>query len=145
MTSKDKYTLKIEIKFRYGHRLMKPYIGKCNNIHGEGGTAIVEIQSKELDKNGMVEDFGVLKAYVREWIMENWDHSYIHHAEDKYGTQFRQEGLRTFSMGYENPSAENMARRLYEVVKSQYPDVKRVGIVESFEDSIAYYEEEQRL
>jgi hypothetical protein len=48
-------------------------------------------------------------------------------------------------MGYENPTAENMARRLYEVVKSQYPDVKRVGIVESFKDSIAYYEEEQRL
>lgn len=143
--SKDKYTLKIEVQFRYGHRLLPPYVGKCNNIHGEGGTAIIEVSGYALDKNGMVEDFGVLKSYVREWIMENWDHAYLHHAEDHYGAMFKLDGMRTFNMGYKNPTAENMACRLYTVVKSQYPDVKRVGIVESFRDSIAYYEEEQRL
>ena len=50
--------------------------------------------------------------------------------------------MNTYNMGDMNPTAENMARHLYNKIKELITDkVKKVGIVESFEDSIAFYEE----
>jgi 6-pyruvoyltetrahydropterin/6-carboxytetrahydropterin synthase len=139
---KDKYTIRIEVKFRAGHRLLPPYIGKCNNVHGEGYTAIVEFARECLDNNGMVFDFGDVKTKIKSWIDTNWDHAYICHNDDFVFDFLRGNGFKVFNMGYQNPTAENMSKFLYDVIKKDISIyVKRVGIVESFEDSIAYYEE----
>jgi 6-pyruvoyltetrahydropterin/6-carboxytetrahydropterin synthase len=134
------YKIQIEIPFRAGHRLIEPYAGKCNNVHGEGYTAIIELQSEKLDQNGMVLDFGEIKGKIREWIMEHWDHTYICHHQDKIGTILDKELMRVFRM-QSNPTAENMAQFLYEWISDNLiVDVSKVGIVESFRDSIAWYQ-----
>jgi hypothetical protein len=40
---------------------------------------------------------------------------------------------------YGNPTAENMAKYLFDNLRAL--PIKKVGIIESFEDSIAWYEE----
>ena len=142
--TEDVFSIKIELRFRAGHRLLPPYKGKCLNPHGEGYTAIIEFEKKELDENGMVFDFGDTKRKIKEWIDANWDHSYIHNSNDEVGEYLKSKGFRTFSLADTNPTAENMAFFLYVIIKDEITDkVKRVGIVESFEDSIAYYKEQE--
>lgn len=136
------YQVEIKIQFRSGHRLMPPYEGHCNNLHGEGYTAICIFEKNKLDKNGMVFDFGVVKKKVRNWLLANWDHAYIHHYKDEIGKFLKEKGMRTFDMP-SNPTAENMANMLYNVIKTDLDikEIKKVGIIESFDDSIAWYEE----
>ena len=138
-----RYQIRVKINFRYGHRLLPPYTGHCNNVHGEGGTAIVYFESDSLDENGMVFDFGVVKKQIKNWIDENWDHTYLHHKDDVVGPMLEKLNMNTFDMGDMNPTAENMAKFLFRVIQQNFTDkVKKVGIVESFENSIAYYEED---
>lgn len=132
--------IQVKVTFRYGHRLMPPYEGRCNFLHGEGGTAIINLVSDKLDKNGMVIDFGTFKKQVKQWLDDNWDHAYLHKFDDEIGIYLKEKGHRTFEFK-ENPTAEHMADYLYNVIKNNItPLVTKVGIVESFEDSIAYYE-----
>lgn len=137
----NNYMIKIELKFRAGHRLLPPYKGKCNNVHGEGYTAIIELESEKLDENGMVIDFGTIKSKIKEWIDNNWDHSYLFNGDDEIGRYLFNKGMKVFNIGKQNPTAENMAEFLFYIIKyTIFSRVKRVGIIESFEDSIAYYE-----
>ena len=52
-----------EISFCYGHRLLN-YSGKCKNLHGHNGVAVVTIEAQELDELGMVTDFAAIKTVV---------------------------------------------------------------------------------
>jgi 6-pyruvoyltetrahydropterin/6-carboxytetrahydropterin synthase len=83
------YEIEVRVRFRAGHRLIEPYKGKCNNLHGEGYTAICIFNKKELDKNGMIMDFGEIKNKIKQWIDDNWDHAYIHNPKDKVGKYLR--------------------------------------------------------
>jgi 6-pyruvoyltetrahydropterin/6-carboxytetrahydropterin synthase len=136
------YKIKIEINFRAGHRLLPPYEGKCNNVHGEGYTAIIEFYNDYLDDNGMVLDFGEIKKNIKKFIDENWDHSYMHHEKDIIGKILKENCMKTYNMGDKNPTAENIAFELFMFIKHNVNQkVSSVGIVESFKDSVAYYEE----
>ena len=134
------YQVEVKVSFRAGHRLMPPYKGKCNNVHGEYFTAIFIVESAGLNEYGMVVDFGVAKKYLKTWIDENLDHAYVHNAEDHIGHFLKSEGFKTYSIGNMNPTAENLAKMLYGMVEQtmNLPIVK-VGVVESTETSIAWY------
>jgi 6-pyruvoyltetrahydropterin/6-carboxytetrahydropterin synthase len=138
---KPKYSVKVELRFRSGHRLLPPYKGHCNNPHGEGYTAILIFEKNKLDENGMVFDFGTIKRQIKNWIDENWDHAYIYNKKDEVGEYLNKKGFKTFKLDT-NPTAEHMAKYLYKIVKKNISkNIKQVGIIESFEDSIAYYSE----
>lgn len=135
------FQLEVRINFRSGHRLIEPYEGKCNNVHGEGYTAIVILEQQVVDETGMIIDFSTCKKIIKQWIDDNWDHAYIGNENDIVLKYLTDEGFRTFDMGDINPTAENMAYVLHNVIKKNLLlPVKKVGIVESFEDSIAWYE-----
>jgi 6-pyruvoyltetrahydropterin/6-carboxytetrahydropterin synthase len=136
-------SITIEIPFRAGHRLIAPYKGKCNNVHGEGYTAIVELKSERIDQNGMVADFGKTKKKIKNWIDKNWDHAYIYTNRDEVGHYLAKKGFKTFNIGDSNPTAEIMAEELFYRIKMslRIKSVSKVGIVESFRDSIAWYEQ----
>ena len=131
------YQVEVKIEFRAGHRLIEPYKGKCNNPHGEGYTAIFIVETDTLDKNGMVMDFGALKKYLSAMIDEEFDHAYIHHVDDVVGKYLKEQGFKTFEMPC-NPTAENIAELLY--LFASVEGLKKVGVIESFSDSIAWYE-----
>jgi 6-pyruvoyltetrahydropterin/6-carboxytetrahydropterin synthase len=139
------HQVEIKVRFRAGHRLMEPYKGKCNNPHGEGYTAMLIFESDKLDENGMVIDFGKVKKHVQSIVDAFYDHSFMFNEKDKVGhlpELFYRMGFRLYLMKG-NPTAENIARDLYDKVKLYYPALKRVGIIESFDDSIAWYEKEK--
>ncbi len=122
---------------------MEPYVGKCNNPHGEGYTAILEFKQEILNEAGMVKDFGELKGTIKDWIDNNLDHSYLCKYDDNVGLYLENNGYKVFKMEG-NPTAENISKLIYKAIKKVFPILKKVGIIESFEDSVAYYEEEEK-
>ena len=56
------YQVEVKVNFRAGHRLLPPYQGKCNNVHGEGYTAICIFEKEELNQSDMLMDFKCIKS-----------------------------------------------------------------------------------
>ena len=105
-----------EIDFCYGHRLLN-YDGKCKYLHGHNGRAVIVIESPELDDRGMVLDFSDIKHVVSRWIDENLDHRMILCRQDPAIEALRQLGEPLFLID-ENPTAENIARLIFEFTKA---------------------------
>ncbi len=101
-----------EIDFCYGHRLLN-YDGKCRWLHGHNGRAVIGIQSETLDERGMVLDFSDIKDVVKQWIDENLDHRMILHRDDP-AIPFLQDLGEPLHIIDTNPTAENIARAIYE-------------------------------
>jgi 6-pyruvoyltetrahydropterin/6-carboxytetrahydropterin synthase len=101
-----------EIEFCYGHRLLN-YDGKCRHLHGHNGRAVITLEGPALDARGMLIDFTDIKQKLQRWIDENLDHNMLLCHEDPLLPVLRQRGERVFVMD-QNPTAENIARLIYE-------------------------------
>ncbi len=106
-----------EIDFCYGHRLLN-YEGKCRHLHGHNGRAVITIESETLDHRGMVMDFSDIKTVVSGWIDENLDHRMILNRNDP-AIPFLQEQSEPIFIIDSNPTAENIAKLIYEFADSQ--------------------------
>ena len=106
-----------EIDFCYGHRLLN-YDGKCKHLHGHNGRAIITIESATLDERGMVLDFSDIKNVVSTWIDEKLDHRMLLHKTDPVVPLLQKMGEPLFLMD-ENPTAENIARLIYDFTASR--------------------------
>jgi 6-pyruvoyltetrahydropterin/6-carboxytetrahydropterin synthase len=101
-----------EIQFCYGHRLLN-YDGKCRHLHGHNGRAVITLEGNELDSRGMLVDFAEIKLRVQLWIDEYLDHNMLLCRDDPLLPFLLERGERVFVMD-ENPTAENIARLIYE-------------------------------
>jgi 6-pyruvoyltetrahydropterin/6-carboxytetrahydropterin synthase len=106
-----------EIDFCYGHRLMN-YQGKCRHLHGHNGRALISFQADALDQRGMVLDFGEIKGVISRWIDDNLDHRMILHRDDPAVAVLRQLGEPMYLLDV-NPTAENIAKLIFEMAKAQ--------------------------
>jgi 6-pyruvoyltetrahydropterin/6-carboxytetrahydropterin synthase len=106
-----------EIDFCYGHRLLN-YDGKCRYLHGHNGRAIITIESETLDERGMVLDFSDIKRVVSTWIDESLDHRMLLHKTDPVVPILRELGEPMF-LTDENPTAENIAKLIYDFTASR--------------------------
>jgi 6-pyruvoyltetrahydropterin/6-carboxytetrahydropterin synthase len=106
-----------EIDFCYGHRLLD-YDGKCKFLHGHNGRAVITIQSDHLDPRGMVVDFSDIKRVVSHWIDKNLDHRMILRRDDPAVPLLEKLGEPMYLVDA-NPTAENIARLIFEYAKSQ--------------------------
>jgi 6-pyruvoyltetrahydropterin/6-carboxytetrahydropterin synthase len=106
-----------EIDFCYGHRLLN-YDGKCKYLHGHNGRAVITIEAAQLDGRGMVLDFSDIKRVVSNWIDENLDHRMILHRDDPARRALEQLGEPLYLVDV-NPTAENIARLIFEYAKAQ--------------------------
>ena len=118
-----------EIDFCYGHRLLN-YDGKCKNLHGHNGRAVIVIESTELDMRGMVLDFSDIKRVVSAWIDENLDHRMILHRDDPVVPFLKQLGEPVYLIDV-NPTAENIARLIFDFAAAQRYPVSRVDLWET--------------
>lgn len=109
------FTIGIDVQFDAGHRLLG-YGGKCVAPHGHTYRAEIQVESRDLPSDGMVADFSVLKRRVRDWIDIHWDHAFLLNDEDDelVTALGRVADARLFLFPRCNPTAENMARVLYE-------------------------------
>jgi 6-pyruvoyltetrahydropterin/6-carboxytetrahydropterin synthase len=118
-----------EISFCYGHRLLH-YDGKCRYLHGHNGRAVVSFVATDLDPLGMVVDFTRIKRVLGAWIDEALDHKMLLHRDDPLLPLLRQQGEPVFVMDV-NPTAENIARLIYDFAASQGLPVVEVQLWET--------------
>jgi 6-pyruvoyltetrahydropterin/6-carboxytetrahydropterin synthase len=119
------YRVTREIEFCYGHRLLN-YEGKCRHLHGHNGRAVITLQGPDLDQRGMLVDFAEIKQKVQQWIDDNLDHNMLLCCDDPLLSVLRERGERVFVMDC-NPTAENIARLIYE--RSQQAGLPVVEVV----------------
>lgn len=109
-----------EIDFCYGHRLLN-YEGKCKYLHGHNGRAVIILEGDQLDDRGMLLDFSDIKRVVSRWIDENLDHRMILSRQDPVVPVLKEQGEPLYLID-ENPTAENIARLIYNFsIESGFP------------------------
>ncbi len=130
------YQITQEMAFCYGHRLLR-YPGKCARLHGHNGVAFIALRASELDEQGMVVDFADIEGKVLTWIDETLDHRMLLHRDDPLVPALRELDEPFLAVDF-NPTAENIARMIYEFVQSQGFPVVEVRLQE-MEGSVASY------
>ncbi len=125
-----------EIHFCYGHRLLH-YEGKCRHLHGHNGKVEITLQTDDLNWQGMVLDFSEIKRSLAAWIDETLDHRMILHREDPAVPALLELGEPLFLVDF-NPTAENLARLIYDRAKSQGLPVVSVRLWETPQCSAWY-------
>jgi 6-pyruvoyltetrahydropterin/6-carboxytetrahydropterin synthase len=106
------YRATVQIHFCYGHRLLD-YDGPCAHPHGHNGLVEVELETAELDARGMVVDFGDVKRELKGWIDATMDHQMLLRRDDPLAEWMREHG-EPVCLFEENPTAENIARAIFE-------------------------------
>ncbi len=109
------YTIRKRIEISAAHSLKTTYESQCNKLHGHNWIITISCRSKELNENGMVEDFTAIKSMLHRTL----DHTYLN-------------DVLPF-----NPTAENIAKWICD----QIPTAFRVEVTES-ENNTAIYEED---
>jgi 6-pyruvoyltetrahydropterin/6-carboxytetrahydropterin synthase len=95
------FEVTIEESFSSGHAL-RNYRGKCENVHGHNYRCQVSIQGEKLDEIGLLVDFVELKRVVHS-VLDRMDHQWLNDFPP---------------FDVLNPSAENMAKFIYDEVSS---------------------------
>jgi 6-pyruvoyltetrahydropterin/6-carboxytetrahydropterin synthase len=123
------YKVTKEIHFCYGHRLLN-YEGKCRNFHGHNGKVVVELTAEKLDAKGMVRDFTEIKEILHTWIDKTLDHRMILNRKDPLKETLEKAGEPLY-LTDENPTAENIARLIYEIARQKGLPVSSVTLWET--------------
>jgi len=120
-----------EFKRDMAHRLPN-YQGKCYNVHWHTYRCLITLEGKDLQKEwgqrGMLRDFSLLKP-IKEWLDDNWDHAYVGCIEDEVLQYLEEKGYKTYQMD-EDPTAENMAKFIYDKFRKEFP-IKEITIYET--------------
>jgi 6-pyruvoyltetrahydropterin/6-carboxytetrahydropterin synthase len=123
------YQVTREIHFCYGHRLLD-YDGKCRHLHGHNGRAVITLAAAKLDAHGMVVDFSQIKDVINSWIDETLDHRMLLHRDDPALPALRELGEPVHVLDV-NPTAENIARLIYDYAAEQGFPVVEVQLWET--------------
>jgi 6-pyruvoyltetrahydropterin/6-carboxytetrahydropterin synthase len=123
------YSVTKRIDFCYGHRLMD-YDGICRHPHGHNAVVEIDIRADALDQRNMVCDFGDIKRIVKGWIDRELDHKMILRQDDPLAGAIQALGEPVFLVD-SNPTAERLARLIYDVSREQGLPVTRVTLWET--------------
>jgi 6-pyruvoyltetrahydropterin/6-carboxytetrahydropterin synthase len=119
------FELKVTDHFAAAHQL-RMVAEKCENLHGHNWKVEAYVAGKQLNKAGVLVDFGQLKNHLSE-IMNTLDHKYLNELD---------------FLGGGNPSSENIAyyiaTKLQDCLKGEEIYVSRVAVWES-ENACATY------
>jgi 6-pyruvoyltetrahydropterin/6-carboxytetrahydropterin synthase len=126
------------IHFSYGHRLLN-HPGKCARLHGHNGRVLIEVSSQLLNNEGMVMDFYEIKESIGVWIDETLDHRTILYEKDPLVAVLQKAGEKIVVMK-ENPTAEALAKWIFNEARHRRIPVSRVTLWET-ENSYAVYHE----
>lgn len=132
------YTITKEIYFCYGHRLMN-HPGKCRHLHGHSVKAAITVQADQLNDQGMVCDFSDLAACAHEFIDSRLDHNLLIHQHDPLLPALDAAGERYLALP-QHPTAEYLARLIYDFVKEKGYAVQNVTLWETASACATYSE-----
>ena len=125
-----------EIDFCYGHRLLN-YAGKCRYLHGHNGRVLITLEAPELDTRGMLVDFSDIKQSIRTWVDNELDHRMILNEADPMVPILREHHEPLFLVPH-NPTAENIARLIFEETRTRGFPVLEVCLWETPKSYASY-------
>jgi 6-pyruvoyltetrahydropterin/6-carboxytetrahydropterin synthase len=111
------YVLKVRKHFDAAHHL-EGYNGQCSRVHGHRWTVELEVAFRGLQPSGIAADFADLKRVLRNILPDHCD------INEVYARM--------------NPTAENLARVLYDQAKARIPETAAVTVWESSECGCRY-------
>ncbi|MBX7069157.1 MAG: 6-carboxytetrahydropterin synthase [Microthrixaceae bacterium] len=120
---------------------MLNYAGKCRHLHGHNGTAVIVLEGPALDGCGMLVDFSDIKKLLRTWIDNELDHRMILCERDPVLPVLKEMNEPVFLLP-DNPTAENIARRIYEQAVAFQLPVKEVTLWETPKSFATYRADE---
>jgi len=130
------YTVKKQLYFCYGHRLLD-YDGACKNLHGHNGKMEIELSSQDLDARGMVVDFLEVGSIMKTWVDEHLDHKMLLRKDDPL-IPLLTAHHEPFVATEENPTAEFLAKLIFDFASSQKLPVTAVTLWETEHASATY-------
>ena len=130
------YSVSKRIEFCYGHRLLD-YDGNCRYLHGHNAVVEIEVAAASLDGQNMVIDFTEIKARLKGWIDRELDHRMILRHDDPLVAVLRSHGEPIYLLD-SNPTAERIARLLFDVSREHGLAVARVTVWETPTSSATY-------
>jgi 6-pyruvoyltetrahydropterin/6-carboxytetrahydropterin synthase len=110
--------LEVEFTFAAAHRLPR-YDGPCFRMHGHNYRCQVAVEGEVDPRTGMVADFGRIKELVQEHVLARCDH-------------------RTLNDFLDNPTAENIARWIFEVMEPHLAGLAEVRLFEIPDCCVVY-------
>ena len=99
-----------------GHRVYQ-HESKCAHMHGHNYRIHFVIEGG-LDSIGRVLDFSVIKSHLCMWLEDNWDHKFLIWENDPWSKTLPEIDPTVVVTSF-NPTAENMAQYLVEVIGPQ--------------------------
>ena len=126
------YELTVRTRFAAAH-CIEGYQGPCSKIHGHTWQIEATVLGPQLNRLGMLVDFQELKRLLKN-IVDEHDHQNLNELEPYRGG------------GEKSPTAENLARYIFERLKTEIAAMQsdlRVGLVRVWEspDASAIYQE----
>jgi 6-pyruvoyltetrahydropterin/6-carboxytetrahydropterin synthase len=117
------YRISKEFHFSASHVLEGlPEGHQCGRMHGHNYVVVLELSASDggLTEPGFVRDYGEL-ADFRRWIDNAVDHRHLNDV-----------------LADRNPSAENIARWVYDRWSGYYPELSAVQVRETFRTTAEY-------
>jgi len=100
-----------------GHRVHQ-HESKCAHLHGHNYRVHFTVEAPSLDSVGRVLDFSVIKSHLCMWLEDHWDHKFLVWDQDPLSSYLVELDPTVVKTPF-NPTAENMAIYLVEVVGPQ--------------------------
>jgi len=120
-------TITRKMEFDAGHRI-PDHSSQCRNLHGHRYilqitlTGDVVQQDGESD-NGMIMDFGDIKALANQHLVGLWDHSFIVYEKDHVIKNFLEQLPDHKTVVIDRvPTVENLAKIAFDILKDVYHD-----------------------
>ena len=117
-TDRRRMRLDVEFYFAAAHRLPR-YEGPCFRMHGHNYKFFVAVEGEVDPATGMIADFGEIKRIVGERILARVDH-------------------RTLNDVLDNPTAENIARWIWETLAPSLAGLAEVRLYEIPDCCVTY-------
>lgn len=122
-----------EVQFDAGHRVPE-HRSKCRHPHGHRYRVVVHVTGRVVaggPEDGMVMDFGRIKALLAEHVHDPFDHGFLVHADDMamrhalhVGSQYEQEATNLPAWNVIPlpfaPTAENLAAHFFRVLDAPF-------------------------
>lgn len=100
-----------------GHRVFQ-HESKCAHLHGHNYRVHFTCEAEELDNIGRVIDFSDMKSRLCVWLEDHWDHKTLIWGNDPWAKVLPEIDPTIVIVPF-NPTAENIAQHLVEVIGPQ--------------------------
>jgi len=118
------YEISKQFMFSAAHSLEHlPSTHPCTRLHGHDYHVTITLRGENLNEAGFIRDYRDLSEF-KQWLDDLFDHRYLNER---------------LPIGM-NPSAENIAKFIFDVWRDKYPELYSIEVKETPKTSAKYFE-----